>query len=90
MPAPRPAAGAAFAGEEVFTDAHELAVACLFLFRNLDPADPFVAGERGEIDPRRQHIRVREQQRAQILRQLVHDASGKRLHHHVRTPRVAH
>jgi len=48
----------------------------LILLRGLDPADPFVPCERGDVEPRRQGSRVISQRLFQIRGKLVHDAAG--------------
>lgn len=53
-----PAAGPAFAVKEITAHPLDLANARFLLFRGQDPANPFVAGERSQVHPYRQDLRV--------------------------------
>jgi len=70
-----PAAGAAHAFFELFLGATDAAVSRGLLLGVFDPADELVAGERGDVLPRRERGRILEQRGAQIAWKRVHYAA---------------
>jgi hypothetical protein len=75
MLAPGPAAGPAFAVEEITLYALDLAGPRLLFLGHFDPANPLVAGERREIDPCRQGLCVGQQKSRQIFRDFMDNAT---------------
>ena len=57
--AARPAAGAAFAGGEIFLGTGNATPSSVGFLGVFYPADPFVARQRGDVFPLRQHGAVR-------------------------------
>src|SRR5690349_10155956 len=80
MLAPWPAAGTALACTQVFATPPDALLARLGLFRVLDPANPFVAGEGGDVVPGRKRRLIRFQRGLEIRREIVDNAAGKRGH----------
>ncbi len=75
MWAARPTARPAFAVLEVLAAPDDALRSRLGLFGGVDPADPFIAGERRNIPPGRQRLRIGAERRFQVQRQSVHDAA---------------
>ena len=77
MLATRPAAGPALAGFQAFTSPSDAFLPGLILFRGIDPADPFIAGERGDVFPSCQGGRIRLQRFLEVVGEFMDDASGE-------------
>src|SRR3569833_2226330 len=84
MRAARPAAGPALALLELVARALDVVRPRLRLLHRLDPADPFVAGERGDVLPLGERGVVGDQHLAQIGRDLMNDTVADRPGSHER------
>lgn len=71
-----PAAGAAFAGGEVFPGAGNASGSRVGFFGVFYPADPFVARQWGDVFPLGEHGWIGLQGLPQVVRQSVHDATA--------------
>lgn len=93
MRASWPATGTTLAHLQVFATPGDALAPGLRLLGGFDPADPFVAGKRGDIAPGRQCLRIAFQCIFEIFGKIVDDASGNALlvrHAHcIREPRAA-
>lgn len=77
-----PAAGAAFAGGEVFPGAGDATLSGCLSLGIFNPADPFVAGQRGDVFPLHQHGAVRLEGLAKVVGQWVDYAAADGLIFH--------
>jgi hypothetical protein len=73
--ASRPAAGTPLSVTQVQATPINALLPGLELFGGLDPADPFVAGKRRYVLPRRQRLRVGNEGVPKIVGKVVHDPS---------------
>src|SRR5690606_24394327 len=80
MTASRPAAGTALAVLQIGSDPFHSALACFGLFGILNPTDPLVASERGNIFPQLQGLSIVNQNCYQILWNIVYDSRGEFCH----------
>jgi len=85
-----PAAGPALTVFEFFLRAADATFSCRGLFGVEHPADELVAGQRGDVLPRRERGRVGDQRSAQVGRHLVHDATWYALAEHRITVTASH
>src|SRR3954447_23834722 len=74
--APRPAAGPALPFLELLLGPANAALSRLLLLRVLDPADELVAGQRRDVVPRVERVRIGGQRVTQVWWELVHHATG--------------
>jgi hypothetical protein len=89
MRAPWPATRPAFAIKQVGADPYDLAGPRLLFLGGQDPANPLVAGERRQIHPCRQSLRVGDEHGTQIFRDLMDDATRYGFSHGAQTLRNA-
>ena len=90
MRAPRPTTGTALAFAEVGAAPIDALAPGLRLLCGLDPADPFVAGERRYILPRRERVRIALQRVFEITGEFMDDPAGDLSPVSHRQPRRAH
>ena len=76
MRTPRPAAGATLAFLELTPHALDVTPPRLGLLHGLDPTDPLVARERGDVLPGRKRLRVGQELLLQVRRYVMDDARG--------------
>jgi hypothetical protein len=81
MNAARPTAGAFLALQQFFTGSLNAALARLWLFRVIHPADEFIPAERGQAFPQRKDIRIRSQGCLKIFACFVDSAMWKSVRH---------
>src|SRR5678815_1995111 len=89
MRAARPAAWPALALSQALASPGNTLAPCLGFFRGFDPANPFVAGERRNILPRRKRCLIMPEQFAQVCWEIVNDPAGNGLfvrHEHSPSP----
>ena len=77
-----PATRPALSFQQFFLHAHNVFFACVVLFHNRRPADPFISGEGSEAIPFLQYIGVFQEYVFHIIGHVVYDAGGDFLLRH--------